>query len=205
MLDLMHDQFIWPCMAAQVKEHFDKCHPCLTFKAKQPRAALEIIVATHPMELVHLDYLCLEPGKGKEVNDLVVMDHYAQAYVSQSQTVLTTAKALWDSFIAHYWLPKKILLDQGKNFKSELIADICRLMGTKKLRTSPYHPQSNGQCERFNSILMVCWGHYLLSTNQTGRVILEHWSTPTTAPGILPQASIHISSCMEDSPTFPVM
>ena len=59
----MHDQFYWPCMAAQAKEHIDKCHPCFTFKAKEPKAPLENIVVTHPLELVHLDYLCLEHGK----------------------------------------------------------------------------------------------------------------------------------------------
>ena len=66
MLDLMHDQFYWLHMASQAKEHTDKCHPCLTFKAKQPKALLESIVATHPLELVYLDYLCLELGKGLE-------------------------------------------------------------------------------------------------------------------------------------------
>ena len=69
----------------QAREQIDKCHPCLTFKAKQPRAPLENIVATHPSELVHLPYLCLELGKGKEENVLVVTDHfthYAQAYVT---------------------------------------------------------------------------------------------------------------------------
>ena len=49
-------------MAAQVREHVEKCHPYLTFKTKHPRELLENIVATHPLELVHLDYLCLEPG-----------------------------------------------------------------------------------------------------------------------------------------------
>ena len=78
MLDLMGDQFFWPHMAAQVKEHIIKCHPCLTFKAKQPKAPLENIMATHPIELVHLDYLCLEPGKGLEENVLVVTDHFTQ-------------------------------------------------------------------------------------------------------------------------------
>ena len=66
MLDLMHNHLFWPCMAAQVREHIDKCHPCLTFKAKQPRAPLENTVVTHPLELVHLDYLYLDPGKDKE-------------------------------------------------------------------------------------------------------------------------------------------
>ena len=46
---------------------------------------MESIVATHPLELVHINYLCLEPGKGKEENVLVVIDHftqYAQAYIT---------------------------------------------------------------------------------------------------------------------------
>ena len=76
MLYLMHDLFYWPHMAAQVKEHIGKCHPCLTFKAKQPKAPLENIVATPPLELVHLDYLHLEPRKGLEENILVVTDHF---------------------------------------------------------------------------------------------------------------------------------
>ena len=84
MLDLIHDHFFWSHMAAQAKEHIDQCCLYLTFKAKPPRAPLENIVATHPLELVYLDYLCIEPGKGKEENILMVTDHftrYAQAYV----------------------------------------------------------------------------------------------------------------------------
>ena len=114
-------------------------------------------MATHPLELVHLDYLCLEPGKGLEENVLVVIDHftrYAQAYVTKTQTNQMTAKTLWDKFIVHYGLPEKILMDQGQNFESQLVADLCKLMGTQKVQTSPYHPQTNGQCKRFNSTLI---------------------------------------------------
>ena len=66
MLELMCDHFLWPHMAAQAQEHIDRSHPCLTFKAKQPRAPMENIVATHPLELVHLNSLCLEPWKGNK-------------------------------------------------------------------------------------------------------------------------------------------
>ena len=72
-------------MATQVKEHIKKGPQWVTFKAKQQRVPMENIMATHPLELVHINYLCLEPGKGKEENILVVMDHfncYAQAYVT---------------------------------------------------------------------------------------------------------------------------
>ena len=136
MLDLMHDRFFWPCMAAQVREHIGKCHPCLAFKARQPKAPLENIMATHTLELVHLDYLCLEPGKGLQENDLVITDHftrYAQVYVTRTQTAWMMAKTLWDKFIVHYGLPKKILMDQGQNFESQLVADLCELMGVQKM------------------------------------------------------------------------
>ena len=154
----MCDWFFWPHMAAQAKEHIRKCCPCLAFKAKQPKAPLENIVATHPLELVHLDYLCLVPGKGLEENALVVTDHftrYAQTYVTRIQT---TAKTLWDKFIVHYGLPEKILSDEGWTFETQLVADLCKLMGTQKLWTSAYHPQTNCQCERFNSTLVGMLG-----------------------------------------------
>ena len=38
MLDLMCDRFLLPHMAVQAKEHIGKCHPCLAFKARQPKA-----------------------------------------------------------------------------------------------------------------------------------------------------------------------
>ena len=66
----------------------------------------------------------------------------------------TMAKALWDNFIVHYGLPKKILSDHWRNSESEVIADLCKFTGTMKLRTSPYHPQTNGQCKRSNSTLI---------------------------------------------------
>ena len=47
----------------------------------------------------------------------------------------------------HYGFPSKVITDQGRNFESELIENLCHVAGVKKLRTSPYHPQDMGQCE----------------------------------------------------------
>ena len=135
--------------------------PVSCFQSQAAKAPLKIIMATHPLELVHLHYLYLEPGKGLEENVLVVTDHftrYAQAYIKKIQTAQMTAKTLWDKFNVHYGLPEKILMDQGQNFKSQLVADLCKLMGTQKVQTSPYHLQTNSQCERFNSTLINMLG-----------------------------------------------
>ena len=114
------------------------------------------IQTSRPMELVHLDYLSLEPCKGQVENVLVVTDHftrYSQTFPTKSQTAKVTAKVLWHNFICHYGFPEKFISDQGRNFEFHLIADLCKLAKVKQIRTSPYHPMTNGQCERFNRTL----------------------------------------------------
>ena len=133
----------------------------LSRKSQADQVPLLNIEVNQPLELVHLDYLKIESSKGNVENSiqhvLIVPDHftrYAEAFPSKSQTVLTTAKLLWNNFILHYGFPAKIITDQGQNFERELIENLCQVAGVKKLCTSPYHAQTNGQCEHFNSTLL---------------------------------------------------
>ena len=102
---------------------------------------MNIIDVTRPLELVHIDFLTIEaPKKDKDVNILVVTDHfirYAQAYVTRSQTAPVAANTLWEKLFVHYSFPEKILSDQGRKFESILIAELCKLVQIKKLRTTP--------------------------------------------------------------------
>ena len=65
------------------------------------------------------------------------------------QTAPIVAKVLWENFLVNYGWPEKILTDQGRNFESPLVRELCELAGVQKLRTTPYHPETNGQCEHF--------------------------------------------------------
>ena len=58
----------------------------------------------------------------------------------------------------HYGWPEKILTDQGKSFENNLIWGLCELAQVKKLCTSPYQPETNGQCEWFNTNLINMLG-----------------------------------------------
>ena len=155
-LSLLRERFYWPRMQEEATQHVLKCSRCLRRKNPPQVAPLQPILVTQPLELVHMDYLSLEPSKGNIENVLVITDHftrYALAYPSKAQTAQATARILWDNFICHYGFPEKFISDQGRNFESDLIKELCKIAGVKKVHTTPYHPQGNGQCERFNSTL----------------------------------------------------
>ena len=113
------------------------------------------------MELICIDYLCLERSKGGTENILVITDHftrYAQAIPTRNQSAYTTAKALYENFFVHYGFQAKIHSDMGANFESKLIRKLCDIAGIKKTRTTPYHPMGNGMVERFNKTLINMLG-----------------------------------------------
>ena len=164
-LDLLRDRFYWPNMTKDMEEHITSCERCIKFKAKPVKAPMETIRCTQPMELLHIDFLVINQGVGRErktaTNILVITDHftrYARAYVCPNQKASTTAEVLWEEFFCHYGFPEKIISDQGGNFESKLVQELCRVSGIKKLRTTPYHPQCNGQVEKFNSTLIRMLG-----------------------------------------------
>ena len=135
---------------------------CNCFKKRAEWAPLEPILATYPMQIIHIDFLTIESGKtDKDYNVLVVTNQFtrfAWVFITTSQTAQTTAKTLWDKYFVYYGFPEMIISDQGRNFESRLIGKLCKLGRVKKLSTFPYHPQSNGQCERFNATLLSMLG-----------------------------------------------
>ena len=87
MLSLLRERFYWPSVYRDTIEHLESCRKCLLRKSNVPEAELVPISVSRPMELVYLDYLYLEPYKGKIENVLVVTDHftkYAQAFPTKS-------------------------------------------------------------------------------------------------------------------------
>jgi transposase InsO family protein len=108
-----------------------------------------------------MDYLTIEPCKGGVQNILVMTDHFtkfAVAVPTRNQTAKTTADTFFHNFVIPYVLPKKIHSEQGANFMSNLLHDLCSLRGISKSRTTPYYPIGNGITERFNRTLISMLG-----------------------------------------------
>ena len=172
-LDLLRDQFYLPDRIEDMTRHIRQCERCLRFKASPKRPPMENVEATYPMELVHMDYFMIEANEGgKDVHILVITDHFTwfvQAIVTSSQAAKCTVHNLWEKFIVHYGLPENILTNQGPNCESDLLKALCEVAQVKKMRTSGYHPQTNGQCECFNVTLINMLGTLLEKPKITWR------------------------------------
>ena len=72
---------------------------------------------------------------------------HIMAYMTHNQTVKTVAKFLWQGYFSIFRASVKLLSDLGPNFESYIIKELCELMNIQKVRTLPYHAQTNGQVE----------------------------------------------------------
>ena len=70
----------------------------------------------------------------------------------------TVACILVNEFICRMGVSDTITIhtDQGRNFESNLIKELCLMFGIRKIRTTQYHPQSDKRFNRtFLNILSI--------------------------------------------------
>lgn len=156
-LDLARTRFYWPTMAANVEHKIRTCGRCVRRKALPEKAApLVNIQTSHPLELICMDFLSPEPNTSNTKDVLVLTDHFtkfALAFPTPNQKARTVAKCLWENFIIYYLIPEPLHTDQGPDFESKLIKELCEVAGIKKCRTTSYHRQGN-TVQRFNRTLL---------------------------------------------------
>lgn len=157
-LGLIRERFYWPRMKAKVEIYCKNCARCIRRKILPKRAAeLSHISSDGPMDLICMDFLTIEPDSKNIYNVLVVTDHYtcyAQAFTTKDQKASAVAKVLWEQYFDYYGLPNRVHSDQGRDFESQLIPELLDMLGIRKSRTTPYHPQGDPQPKCFNRTLL---------------------------------------------------
>jgi len=123
---------------------------------------------------------------------LVLTDRFtrwAEVLAIPNASASTVARVLYQHVFCYFGLPEQIHSDQGAQFQSQLMSDLCRLWGVNQSRTTPYQPKGNRVVERNNQMLGDALRSLLLSRSQ------EEWDT------VLPQvmrayrSTPHTSTC----------
>ena len=177
---LMQECFWWPGMTRDLRNRIKKCSHCRKYEAAPPVAPMKPLACSGPGELLHVDFTSIEemvPLKEDPVicNVLVLQDHFSKyvvAYVVKDQTARTAVETLRIGYFGLFGAPAYLVSDQWKAFTGHVITHFCELYGVQKLRTSPYHAQTNGQVECMNQMIIsmigkleedrkACWSEHL--------------------------------------------
>ncbi|XP_078515987.1 uncharacterized protein LOC144781172 [Lissotriton helveticus] len=152
------DKFYWPGVYQSVRTYCRECPVCQkNSRYRPPRAPLRPLpVIDVPFSRVGMDIIGpLLPSRSGCRYALVIVDYatrFPEALPLRQPTTQNIAKALVSVF-SRVGFPREILTDQGTPFVSALMRQVCSHLGIKQIRTSAYHPQTDGLVERYNATL----------------------------------------------------
>ena len=186
-------------MSQALLKAITNCGRCIQYEAKGQLPPMQPIICTEPMELVHIDYVGIEvtvatDKKPVVKNVLVVVDHftrYVQAFVMKNHMARTTARVLYNNCFSVFGFLQCLMSDQGTEFCGKVIAAMCSLLGIEKIRTTLYHPQTNGSAERVHQTLQCMIGKLDLEKRKKwpthiGSIIIAYNSTRSLFTGYSP-------------------
>ncbi len=157
-LNRLMARFFWPGIHENVRRWCAACRECqLVNPPASPKAPLRPLPLMQvPFERIGMDLIGpLERSARGHRFALVLVDYatrYPEAVALRNISAKSVAEALF-SMISRVGIPKEILTDQGTAFMSRTIRELYGLLGIKSVRTSVYHPQTDGLVERFNRTL----------------------------------------------------
>ena len=150
-------KFFWPGLRKDAHRWSQQCEPCQRAKIhRHNRTALgNFDTPDNRFDHIHVDLIKLPLVRGFQYC-LTVMDRFSRwplAVPLQDIQAVTVAKALFSHWICIFATPLTITSDQGMQFVEALFFALAQLIGAKRIRTTPYHSQSNGMVKRLHRTL----------------------------------------------------
>ena len=190
MKTLARSHVWWPGLDTAIEEQAKSCASCQASKNLPAKAPLHSWAwPTAPWERVHVDYA--GPFLGKMI--FIAVDAHSkwpEACIMNSTTAAKTITTLREMF-ARYGIPRQLVSDNGPQFVSGEFRQFMLVNGVKHIRSSPYHPASNGAAER----LVQTVKQALRSGHQAGHSLEQSLQTFLLRYRITPHATTGVSPC----------
>ncbi|XP_062538985.1 uncharacterized protein K02A2.6-like [Armigeres subalbatus] len=138
----------WPSLDEEIVEYVKSCKHCASVAKSPPHSPpVPWPKTTGPWKRVHVDYA--GPIDGEYF--LLAVDAYSKwpEIIPTRSITSTVTITILRSLFARFGMPEVIVSDNGTQFTSVDFQKFCADNGIHRITTAPYHPQSNGQAERF--------------------------------------------------------
>ena len=159
-------RYYWPGYMEDVEEW---CKTCVVCQERKPPPNKNVAPLTSidtgqgPFEQVALDILKLPRTERGNQYLLVIEDYFSkwiEAFPLQRTIAPSVAQCVLNGWIARFGCPFTILSDQGPEFSSKLFQSLNKMLQVKKLRTTTYHPRTDGMVERTNRTMIDIMSKY---------------------------------------------
>ena len=159
-LERIQAVLFWPGMGEEIKRLARSCDICqrTTDRGRNPNAPLQPLpVIEEPFARVAVDIVgpIVPAAADKSRYILSIVDfatRWPEAVPLKNIEAVTVAEAMFQVF-CRVGIPREVLSDRGSQFTSSLMTDTLKLLAVKGMQTTPYHPQGNGLCEKWNGTL----------------------------------------------------
>uniref|UniRef100_A0A8R1EPP3 RNA-directed DNA polymerase n=2 Tax=Caenorhabditis japonica TaxID=281687 RepID=A0A8R1EPP3_CAEJA len=195
MKQLARSFVYWPRMDSDIEKLVAACTTCQIHGRTTRKVPLEPWTTPDRVwQRIHIDYA--GPDNGQYY--LVVVDaksKWAEVAIVKSISSVSTVRTLKSIFSTHGY-PETLVSDNGTQFVSREFASMCEEYGIEHIRSPAFHPQSNGQAERFVDTLKrglkKLKGEGSVDTEIMSKFLLYYRSTPSNALGGLTPAEVHL-------------
>ena len=148
--------FFWLGLTEDARHFCRSCPVCQNRKPPptRPHHPLQQDVVAEPLQKVTIEILGFEKATSRGNRYILVivdtLTKWAEALPMLDEKAETVTKLLVEQFVCRYGIPVQLHSDQGRQFEASVFQQMCHLFNIRKSRTTPLHPQSDGQTERLN-------------------------------------------------------
>ena len=179
----------WPGIDKSIEQTVRSCPACQSMRNKPPLALLHPWAwPDRPWKQIHVDFA----GPFQGYMFMVVVDAHSKWLEVFPMTSTTTEKTLevLRNLFAAYGLPEQLVSDNGPQFTAAEFEECMKANGIKHIKSSPYHPSTNGEAERFvqtfKHALKVGRSDKGSLLQKLARFLLTYRSTPNATTGVSP-------------------